>query len=173
MPALGRFGLLSDEVSDDLDEALAWIVARGLGHVELRSLWGTNVVNLTDSQERRLVTVLTRYGLPVSGIASPIFKCALDASHLPETTGDRFGSAEVPVDDHYSWLTRALTLAQRLGASHLRIFSFWRELHPEDHQASIVAHLIRACDTKGIPVNHGSAMDEKIYMYKGENFICH
>ena len=141
-----RFGLLTDEVSEDLDEALAWIVGQGLGHVELRSLWGTNVVNVTASQAEHLIAVLERYRLPVSGIASPIFKCALDASHPPAITGDRFGSDEVPVAAHYPWLERTLRLADRLGASHVRIFSFWREAQPEEHQKAIVAHLNRACD---------------------------
>lgn len=144
MQALRRFGILNDEVSDDLDEAVAWIRDHGLGHIELRSLWGTNVVNLTPTQEDRLVALLQRKKLRVSALATPIFKCALDPQNPPETTGDRFGSDERPVADHYQWLTRALTLAQKLGASKLRIFSFWREADPSAHRAAIAAHLLRA-----------------------------
>jgi L-ribulose-5-phosphate 3-epimerase len=138
-------GILTDEVSDDFATAVAWAAEHGLGYVEIRSLWGSNVIALTEDQIRVVEELLARYSLRVSGIASPVFKCALDAAHPPQVRGDLFGSDEADLAQHEVWLTRALALASRLKAPYVRIFSFWREPKPTDVFSQIVAHLQQAC----------------------------
>lgn len=41
-----RYGILSDEVSPDLEVAGKWVRAQGLWAIELRSIWGVNAVKL-------------------------------------------------------------------------------------------------------------------------------
>ena len=138
-----RLSVLSDEISDDLVTALDWIVAKGLKHVEIRMVEGANVAALSDEQVDRAKREIDKRGLNVSAIASPLFKCMLDASR-PVPTGDTFGAKEEDVEAHLAKVPRTIEIAKRLGTDKIRIFSFWREKEPEKHFARIVGYLKRA-----------------------------
>jgi L-ribulose-5-phosphate 3-epimerase len=141
---IDRVGILTDEVSDDFDGALDWIVEQGLKHVEVRVVNGKNVADVTDENAihdiRRKVEAR---GLFISAIASPLFKCALDASR-PVASGDRFGQKEEDVEAHFAKLGRVILTAKLLGTRRIRIFSFWREREPEKYRDDVVRHLKRA-----------------------------
>lgn len=138
-----RLGVISDEVSADLNEALDWIAAERLRHVEIRMVDGVNISNLSDEDVARVAGEIARRGLSVSAIASPLFKCALDPTR-EVATGDVFGQAEESVESHFEKLDRTIQIAARLGTRFIRIFSFWREADPMQHADEIVAHLKRA-----------------------------
>jgi L-ribulose-5-phosphate 3-epimerase len=140
---LDRLGILTDEVSPQFDDALDWVAAQGLKHVEVRVIDGKNVVTLDDAQIRDVRRRVEARGLYVSAIASPLFKCALDPSR-PVASGDRFGQQEEGVEAHFAKLDRAISIARALDAPRIRIFSFWREREPERYGDEIVQHLKRA-----------------------------
>lgn len=144
MTSLLRYGILTDEIDEDMAKALPLVKKLGLGYVGLRRLWGENVVDLLPEQEGALRALLAQYALSVSHVASPVFKCALDPKRPPQTSGDRFGSVEAPLSAHFEWLKRCLALAKRFNASGVRIFSFWREDDPTRHFEAIVEHLQEA-----------------------------
>ncbi len=99
----------ADEISPDLDEQLAVLDGESLSHLELRSVWSTNVVDLDDSQVARLRRRLDESGVRVSAIGSPIGKIGIDAPFGPEL--DR--------------LRRVADVAHELGTSIVRVFSFF------------------------------------------------
>lgn len=146
-----RLGVISDEVSHDFIEALDWIQAEGLKYVEIRMVDGLNIANLNDEQVERVRLEVANRGLRISALASPLFKCALDPSR-PVASGDRFGQAEESVEEHFAKLDRTIDIAQLLGTSSIRIFSFWREESPERYEAEVAAHLKRAAE---VAVNRG------------------
>ncbi|MCZ8510866.1 hypothetical protein O9H85_00105 [Paenibacillus filicis] len=47
---LDKVGVITDEVSADLIEALDWTAEQGLKHVEIRMVDGNNVIGLNDDQ---------------------------------------------------------------------------------------------------------------------------
>ncbi|HZG75140.1 MAG TPA: sugar phosphate isomerase/epimerase family protein [Paenibacillus sp.] len=140
---LNRLGVITDEISPVLTEALDWIRAEGLRYAEIRMVDGKNVAALTDDEVDRVRREAEARGLSISGVASPLFKCALDPLREVET-GDRFGQAEESVEAHFGKLARVLDIAERLGTRFIRIFSFWRERMPELYADEIAAHLSRA-----------------------------
>jgi sugar phosphate isomerase/epimerase len=140
---LERLGILTDEVSNDFQEALDWIAERGLKHVEVRTVDGKNAAVLDDAPVREVRKKVEARGLFVSAVASPLFKCALDPSR-PVASGDRFGQAEEGVEAHFAKLDRVIVIAKLLGTRRIRIFSFWREKDPALYRADIVRHLKRA-----------------------------
>ncbi|MDB5324162.1 MAG: xylose isomerase-like barrel protein [Phycisphaerales bacterium] len=142
---LDRLGILTDEVSANFDEALDWVAAQGLKHVEVRVVDGKNVVTLNDEQVGNVLRRVKSRGLFVSAIASPLFKCALDPAR-PVASGDRFGQQEEDVEAHFAKLERVIAIAQLLEARRIRIFSFWRESDPGRYHDDIVRHLKRAAD---------------------------
>jgi sugar phosphate isomerase/epimerase len=138
-----RLGVLTDEVSENLVEALDWVADRALKHVEIRMVDGVNVVNLTDEQVDRVLYEVEKRGLFVSAITSPVFKCALNLS-CPVSAGDTFGLEEEDVESHFLRLRRSIQIAKKLKTMRIRVFSFWRELDPRRYEEEIVDHLKKA-----------------------------
>jgi L-ribulose-5-phosphate 3-epimerase len=143
-----RLGVLTDEVSPRLSEALDWAADNRLSHVEIRTVEGMNVAQMSDGQLSEIRREAHRRGLAVSAVASPLFKCALDPSHTV-SAGDMFGQKEETVEEHFAKLQRCLVIARMLETQNIRIFSFWREGNPEAHVAEIALHLKRAAEIAG------------------------
>lgn len=104
---LSGFG---DEIDADPTTQIAVLEALGASHIEVRSAWGVNIIDLDPEQLARLGALLQQAGMGVSAIGSPIGKVdvALDA--------------ELEI----ARLARAITAAQVLGTTNIRIFSFFR-----------------------------------------------
>jgi sugar phosphate isomerase/epimerase len=104
---LSGFG---DEIDPDPRIQAAVLAALGAKHIEVRSAWGTNVVDLDDDQLEALRSVLAGASVGVSAVASPIGK--VDVALEPESEVRR--------------LRRVIRVAQTLGTPNIRIFSFFR-----------------------------------------------
>ncbi|MFF1573679.1 sugar phosphate isomerase/epimerase family protein [Leifsonia sp. NPDC058292] len=104
---LSGFG---DEIDEDPTVQTAVLQALGARHIEVRSAWGTNIVDLSAEELDRLSGVFTERGMGVSAIASPIGK--VDVS--------------LPVEHEVERLGRAIGAAHRLGTRYIRLFSFFR-----------------------------------------------
>jgi sugar phosphate isomerase/epimerase len=77
--------------------------------VEVRSAWGTNILDLDDSQLATVRETLDGYGLKVSSIGSPIGKIAIDDEFPP----------------HLKRMQHAVEVAETLEAPYIRVFSFF------------------------------------------------
>jgi sugar phosphate isomerase/epimerase len=122
--ARGAFplSLVTDEIDQDLGRALD--VARELGvrQVELRTLWGKNVIALDDDEVERARRLLRARGMAVGLVGTSIFKCFLwDDRRRP--VRDAYFPQELSFDEHAALVEPALRLAERLGAPCIRIFS--------------------------------------------------
>jgi sugar phosphate isomerase/epimerase len=104
---LSGFG---DEIDPDPAVQVAVLQALGANHIEVRSAWSTNIVDLTPSRLDELAEVFDERGIAVSAIASPI------------------GKVDIASDDggELERLKRAIAAAHRLSAPYIRIFSFYR-----------------------------------------------
>ncbi|MQY59033.1 MAG: sugar phosphate isomerase/epimerase, partial [Clostridia bacterium] len=72
-----KVGVFTDEISQDFEYALAVAKELGAGYVELRSMWGKNLVDLSSSELEKAKELIKKSNLKVSIIASPFFKCHL------------------------------------------------------------------------------------------------
>ncbi|WP_328540501.1 sugar phosphate isomerase/epimerase family protein [Streptomyces sp. NBC_00344] len=99
----------ADEISPDLDQQCRQLRELGIGHMEFRSAWDTNVLDLDDAQLDRVCKTLAGNSLRTSAVGSPIGKIGVH---------DDF-------DDHLRRFDRALHVAERLQTSYIRIFSFF------------------------------------------------
>jgi sugar phosphate isomerase/epimerase len=104
---LSGFG---DEIDEDPTVQVAVLQALGARHLELRSAWGTNVVEFSGEQIEVLGIVLADFGMSVSAIASPVGKV----------------DVTVPVEAEVARLGRAIAAAHALDSRYIRIFSFFR-----------------------------------------------
>ncbi len=136
-------GIITDEVSSHLLEALDFAVIHELAHIEIRTVEGINVLMLDDHEIASVKQAVDRQGLYVSCLTSPIFKCALDPNRRVEV-GDTFGFQKESIEDHFQLLHRAFTIARQLGTKNIRVFSFWREEDPEKYESEIAEYLWQA-----------------------------
>ena len=99
----------ADEISPDLDEQLDTLARESIRYLELRSVWNTNVLDLTDEELDEVRSAVSAGGVRVSSIGSPIGK-------VPIT--DPFGP-------HLERFRRALHVAAVMEAAYVRVFSFF------------------------------------------------
>lgn len=99
----------ADEISADLSVQLDVLEEMGLRHLELRGVWGKNVLALEDSEIKTIKAELDGRGMRISAIGSPIGKIKIDD----------------PFEPHLVDLRRAIALAEFFGCPYVRIFSFF------------------------------------------------
>jgi sugar phosphate isomerase/epimerase len=142
---LSGFG---DEIDPDPAVQVAVLSALGASHIEVRSAWRTNVVDLDDVQVERLRATLTGAGFRVSAVASPIGKVdvSLDAEHEVRR------------------LRRVIRVARALGTTGIRIFSFFRAdgLTPADIRDDVLVRMRLLADEaerEGVVLLHENEKD--------------
>jgi sugar phosphate isomerase/epimerase len=122
---LSGFG---DEIDADPRVQVAVLQALGANHIDVRSAWGTNIVQMSDEQLSELAVLFSGKKMGVSAIASPIGKV----------------DAELPVEHEVERLRRVITAAQALSAKYIRIFSFYYEGRDADDVRDDVITRMRA-----------------------------
>ena len=104
---LSGFG---DEIDADPRIQLAVLEALGARHIEVRSAWGVNIVDLDGDRLAELAALVKATGFGVSAIASPIGKV----------------DVALPVEHEVERLRSAIAAAHALESRYVRIFSFYR-----------------------------------------------
>jgi sugar phosphate isomerase/epimerase len=147
-----KIAVINDEVSPDFDHA-CHVVARefGLGWIELRSMWGKNVMDLDAAQITEAQRILASYSLQVTDIASPLFKT--DWPEAPRssysTGGDMHGAAAAAFQHQDEILERAIERARQFNTGKVRCFDFWRIDNVAPYRAVIDEKLAAAAETAG------------------------
>lgn len=106
-----RLGVITDEVSQDFEEALKFAKEFGLECVELRSAWEKGPFDYNKDDILKIKELADKYGVAVSAISSPVFKCDYTEENIKE---------------HTEGLKRLVEFAKILGADKIRCFNFFR-----------------------------------------------
>lgn len=133
----------ADEISPELDEQLATLELESIRYLELRGVWGKNVLKLSDDEVERVKARLAGAGVGVSSIGSPIGKIKI---------GDDFAP-------HLADFRRALAVARALGAPYIRIFSFFipegdDPARYRDEVLERLGALVREAEGSGVTLVH-------------------
>lgn len=99
----------ADEISPDLERQCATLDDLGIGHVEFRSLWDVNVLDLDNEQIALARKAFAARRIQTSSIGSPIGKIDIREDFEP----------------HLARFQRALHVAEALEAPYIRVFSFF------------------------------------------------
>jgi sugar phosphate isomerase/epimerase len=122
---------ITDEVSQDLAFALDVLAQDGIKHIDLRGVWGGNVVALTDEQAAEAQRLIQAGGFTVVALSTPVGKSRITDDFAPELARFR----------------RAVELAQRFGAKYLRIFSFYvTEDQAKQYHGEAIDRLHQLCE---------------------------
>jgi sugar phosphate isomerase/epimerase len=137
-------GIITDEITQDLAQALDFIASYSLAYCELRELWGKNIMYLSPSELDRAQELVEKHHLQVSEIASPLFKYNLpEMPAQPSEKRDTF-MARFADQDTEELLKRSFQIARRFGAEKVRVFSYWRAEDPEKAYPYVRARLTKA-----------------------------
>ncbi|MBV9313879.1 MAG: sugar phosphate isomerase/epimerase [Pseudonocardia sp.] len=117
----------ADEIGPDPSEQCALLRELGIRYLELRSAWGTNVLDLTDDQLDQLRKVLASNDIRVSSIGSPIGKINIAEDF----------------DAHLARMDRAVQVAIRMEAPFIRVFSFFltADQSPRRHRDEVLRRM--------------------------------
>ncbi len=139
-----RPAVITDEISQNLDHALAVMGEYGVTSAELRNVYDRYIVDADPVLLDRVEADLRKHGASVCCLDTPLFKCDLVTASAP--SGPTHGASERTLADQQTLLLHAIDLAKRFGTSYLRIFSFWKRgrLTPEIEDR-IADELVRPC----------------------------
>ena len=135
-----KVGVISNEISQDFDHACS-VIAKdfGLHFVELREMWGKNLQQSTDAEIISAQKILTKYGLQVTDISSPLYK--VDWPGAPHSQygskADLHGADEANFKQQDAVLERSIDLAKRFNTNKVRCFDFWRIDDVKPYRAAI------------------------------------
>ena len=143
--------ILTDEISNDLGHALRVAAGEfGLTHVDLRAMWGKNIMRLDANEVGEARALLEKFKLRVGAIASPLFKS--DFMGAPKSKfsppRDQFGADFTP-EQQDEVLERACELARAFNTPTVRCFDFWRLDDQAPYRAAIDERLRKAADVAG------------------------
>jgi len=106
MPTLTAF---ADEISNELNEQLLTLKECNIRYIDLRGVWGTNVMDLSDQQLRQIKTMIDAEGVKIACIGSPIGKSTIDK----------------PAQYELDRVKKAADLADYFNAKYIRVFSYY------------------------------------------------
>ena len=136
-----KLGVISDEFSQDFEEALKTMKQFGLEWVEIRTVWGAYNTEASSPQIRRIKDLLSKYEFRVSVVDTALYKCNLPGTENVVKEKDAY-----PYAQQMDLLNRAIERAQALGTDKLRVFAFWRVADPERYYARIAVELAKAAE---------------------------
>jgi len=143
-----RIAVINDEITQDFEKACQ-IVANDfqLHWIELRSMWGKNVTDLSAKEVVDARNILVQHKLRVTDIASPLFKS--DWPGAPRSsqseTRDQF-HANVDANAQNELLDRCIALAKSFETDRIRCFDFWRLDDQKPYRRAINVKLQDAAD---------------------------
>jgi sugar phosphate isomerase/epimerase len=125
-----KLAVFTDEVSQDLGEAIAFAREFKLQGFSIRSVWGKKgpqALSLDDA--KRVKTMCDDAGLKICEVGSPFYKCDIDK---PEE-----------IRKHQDWLKHFIEVAGIFDTRLIRVFTFWNKGKYEDYRARILEHYVK------------------------------
>src|SRR5258708_6690619 len=141
-----KLSVINDEITADFGRA-AEVAAQefGLHYIEIRALWGKNIMRLDAKEIAEARKILEKFKLRVSSLASPIFKVDWPGSPASKFSPkrDQFG-ADFTFEQQDELLERGFELARVFHVDRIRIFDFWRLDDQKPFRAAMDDKLIEA-----------------------------
>ena len=129
--------VITDEISQDFEHALDVMLEYDVRHAELRGLWGTNILQLSEEQRQRARQTLRKRGMSVCCIASPMYK-----GDLPAKIGHE------ALEEPLRLLERAIHAAEYFNTSLIRVFSFLKQGELTAEVFEIIVGALRAASAR-------------------------
>jgi L-ribulose-5-phosphate 3-epimerase len=134
-----KVGVITDEISQDFAHACE-VASRdfGLSWVEVRAMHDKNVMSWDSHDIAEAKSILDKFKLRVSEIASPVFKTDWPGAPKSQFSpkNPQFG-ADFTYAQQDELLEKSIELAKALNTDYVRIFDFWRLEDQKPHRDAI------------------------------------
>jgi sugar phosphate isomerase/epimerase len=134
-----KIGVVTDEISDDLQEAIRIAKSWGLEYIELHRVWGKNICDVDEATLSKVITIVRASGLAVTNIDSLTLRCYLENDE--------------EYSQHIRHLLRSIEIAPLFDTDVVRLFSFWKEENVEERWDQIFEKMelpIRIAEREGV-----------------------
>jgi len=149
-----RVSVINDEISQDFGHVCEVVSKEfGMGWIELRSMWKKNIVKLDDKEVAEARSILEKFQLKVTDIASPLFKVDWPGAPKSKFSEAKSFGADFTLQQQDEVLDRAIELAKAFQTDRARCFDFWRLEDQGPYRAAINDKLREAAakaEKKGI-----------------------
>ncbi|MEM6284807.1 MAG: TIM barrel protein [Chloroflexota bacterium] len=105
-----------DEIDPDLETQLQHLKSLNVHHLELRSAWGTNVVDMTNKQIEQVKSLCNTYSINISGLGSPLGKVSIES----------------PMAGEIAKMHRLVDVCRALEVNAVRIFAYYPTGNPNN-----------------------------------------
>lgn len=118
-----KYGVITDEISQDIFEAAELAKKFNLDGIEIRSVNDRGPHLLNEDDIKQIKEAMAKYDLKCCGISAPFFKCNCNEKEINE-------SIEI--------LKKCIHLAKELGTKHIRGFAFFKEKELDEALPDII-----------------------------------
>lgn len=127
-----KLGVITDEVTQDIFEAARFCQKHGFQCMEIRSVNNHSPFDYTDEDIEQIIAAAKQYGLEVTAISSPTFKCEYDD--------------EEAIKANIAGFEKCAIVANKIGAKYIRGFDFWDKQVPVEVRAKMFGDIIALCE---------------------------
>ena len=127
-----KLGVITDEVTQDIFEAAAFCKKHGLQCMEVRSVNNHSPFDYTDEDVEQIIAASKEYGIEVTAISSPTFKCEYNDAEAIKANVEGFEKCAI--------------IANKIGAKYIRGFDFWNKEVPVEVRATMYGDIIALCE---------------------------
>jgi L-ribulose-5-phosphate 3-epimerase len=152
-----RIGVITDQISIDLNRALGAVAELGLNQVEIHSIWGKSVEDLTDEEAEKAKKLIDEWAFRVSNISPTSFlMCSLEDDRKElEDWDDYFMTKHGSYSEHVESLKRSIALSKVFDTNRVRIFGFHRGTSFSNEEimektAAKIAEIARIAEKSGV-----------------------
>lgn len=138
-----RLCAFADEADPSLDGQIKALNKNNIHLVELRGVDGKNVLELTDEEAKAAYEKLSKGGVKVWSIGSPI------------------GKVDITTDfnEYEKKIVRACELAKIFNCNNIRMFSFFKALHSKDQVIAYLKRMVEIGNKYGVKMCHENEKD--------------
>jgi sugar phosphate isomerase/epimerase len=148
-----KLAAITDEISMDLAHALNVMREYGCVAAELRGIWDVNITELPNDRLEEARAIVEKSGLPVCGVASPLYKCDVREGASGER-GPMHQASARPLSQQLDLLRHCHKVGKMFGTDRVRMFAFWRtgELTDEllEEIVAAIADAVKYAEDNGL-----------------------
>lgn len=116
-----------DEISDDFDKAVKFLVKNKVKFAEIRTINRKNIVDFDIEDVKKFATILSKNDLRVSAIASPLFKWYLNQTG-EKVLHDNFSfNPDLNENQKREYILKTIKIAKIFGTKNIRVFSNFKQ----------------------------------------------
>ena len=142
-----RVSVINDEISQDFGHVCEVASHEfGMGWIELRGMWKKNIVNLDEKEVAEARSLIEKYQLRVTDIASPLFKTDWPGAPKSKYSEAKNFNAAFDWKQQDEVLERAIEMAKAFSTDRVRCFDFWRLEDQAPYRAAINDKLREAAE---------------------------